>query len=254
MNVTYAVIIPALNEETNLGISLGAEILCFLDADCEITADWKSALRDLLRERPRNLVTGSKYSSPPRSGWLARSLAALPRTDSIKHLPSGNLVVTRDVFDLIGGFNPRLSTGEDYDFCQRALAANARLERRPEFRVYHHGYPRTIGQYFRRERWHGRGDFESARSFVRSRPAQLGLLHILSAAAGLSIWIAFSWIWGGAIYLIGGILPAIGMAALRSRGSVANFGSFLVLFWLYFLARGLSLLDVHVLRAKHRWR
>jgi hypothetical protein len=54
-----------------------------------------------------------------------------------------NLIVRREVYDELGGFNPDLGRqqgtllcGEDHDFCMRAVA-RYRCEYRPEIRVQH---------------------------------------------------------------------------------------------------------------------
>jgi len=52
--------------------------------------------------------------------------------------------------------------------------------------VYHNGYPRTLRAFFKREAWHGRGDFSSWRIFTKSRVAQLAV--IVAALHALALY------------------------------------------------------------------
>lgn len=246
--------IPALR---NHGARMtDARILCFLDADCEATREWKESLGELLASPPAPIITGGPCRMPPRSSWLERILVPPPHAATRTHLPGGNLIVSRELFEAAGGFDERLSTGEDYDFCQRVRAAGGRLEIRPEFKVYHHGYPKTLGQYFRRARWHGRGDFETWEAFLHSKPAMLAVVHLASLSAALVLLAAGGAGGAAAVYAAGGVAPPVLMAGVRARArrSVRVFPALAFLYWIYFLARAVSLVDVHVLRVKGRWR
>ncbi len=54
------------------------------------------------------------------------------------HLVTNNMSVKRPVFDKIGYFDPRLRSGEDTDFCERAVKAGYKLDLRTDAVVKHH--------------------------------------------------------------------------------------------------------------------
>jgi glycosyltransferase involved in cell wall biosynthesis len=249
--------VPAVSIATlrNRGVkATEAAILCFLDADCEVTSEWKAALGELIRAGETNLLTGAHCSLPPNVTWFQSILSSFPEASSLKHIATGNLIVTRDVFERINGFNPDLTTGEDYDFCRRARAADARMEMRPRFEVFHHGYPDTVSTYFHRQRWHGRGDYESWESFLSSKPAQLSIIHHVALLASLILVIIGYWASGVILFFLVCLLPSVLVAFLRGRPSAKSFPVLIFLFWVYLTARAFSFIDVHILRHGRRWR
>ncbi|MFH1680894.1 MAG: glycosyltransferase [Candidatus Eisenbacteria bacterium] len=229
----------------NLGVEAStAPVLCFLDADCEVTPKWRSALGRIVSERPSRLITGFPATEPPGAGTLERVLAFRPSALAASYIPSGNLVVMRDAFESVGGFDPRLATGEDHDFCRRALARGVRIEPRPELLAYHHGFPKSFAEYFRRERWHGRGDFQSWRCFLGSRPAQLGSVVLASLVACAALCAAGAPRPGALAGALGGAGPVLLTALARGDRSAVRFPLFLAKSAVYLLARGTAAFDV----------
>src|SRR5690625_6395899 len=89
------------------------------------------------------------------------------RASGTPYINSGNLITTREVMDLVGGFDPGMITGEDVDFCLRAARQGVRLVVNEQFVAHHEGYPRSLLSFFNRELWHGTGDFRNARTLDR---------------------------------------------------------------------------------------
>lgn len=54
------------------------------------------------------------------------------------HLVTNNMSIRKDVFEKLGGFNIQLRTGEDTDFCERALKAGYKLGLRADAVVKHY--------------------------------------------------------------------------------------------------------------------
>jgi len=86
------------------------------------------------------------------------------------------------LFRELDGFDENLKSGEDYDLCERASSLGCKIWIDTELVAYHHGYPETIGGFFRRERWHGMGDVTSISKVAHSKVAiaalLFGLLHL----------------------------------------------------------------------------
>ncbi|MDQ2076168.1 glycosyltransferase family 2 protein [Marinimicrobium sp. ABcell2] len=178
-NLAKLTVIPVDNKVTvsaarNVGIEAAKfPILAFIDADVLLTIEWAEELErqiDSLQRAPLQ-ITGCRYVLSEQPSWIERSWFAHMRASGTKYINSGNLVTTRQVVDLIKGFDPGLITGEDVDFCGRAAQAGVSLIINERFKAHHEGYPKDLSSFFARELWHGTGDFRSAKTFFRSKVA-----------------------------------------------------------------------------------
>jgi hypothetical protein len=146
----------------------------------------------------------------------------------------------------IGGFDVNYKTGEDVKLCDDARSADARIIMNNKIQVFHHGYPKTIGEFFKRERWHGLGMGKSLAKPWRSRPLLLALYYIIC----LIFWIIgiFSWFDSFAFsflfFLFVTILPVSILAAQRSMKNIEKCLELTFLYFIYGWARALSLIDI----------
>jgi glycosyltransferase involved in cell wall biosynthesis len=238
-----AISIPrsTVSSARNIGARLcGSDVIAFIDADVILTKEWGATLGAHLQgASPQFSVTGWQYVIRDDGNWLEQYWFAR-LTDRL--LNGGNLIVGRSAFDLVGGFNPALRTGEDYDLCRRLMEAGVEYRPDPGFRAIHMGYPRTVRGFIRREVWHGEGDAQSIRHLVRSPVAILSIIylfaHFLTAALVLTMHL-----WSALLSVAVLLLLNTGLASVRTRtlqpvpllgASVANY--------LYFVARGVTIL------------
>lgn len=227
-------------------------IIIFLDADVTVTASWGQHISDALlsvQADPLQL-TGSNCAVPEVrnifiTGWFQKITHSAANFFSTQHL-----IVSREMFDRLGGFSRELRTGEDYDFCTRAVAAGGHLIFRPELLAIHHDYPLTVGDFVQRERWHGSGDVQSLSRFFNSKVALASAAFLLSHLA-VALGLAFS-----PPLAALGLATAVGlpvlMSVVRFKGlsfqeRIFNSG----VCYLYFVGRGLSL--VHPVRGSKSW-
>lgn len=170
----------------NYGVNLlNGKYLIFLDADVSITEEWYSELLKFINENQNNLIiTGAPYSIKEKAPTLQKYWYAGKRY-SKKYINSGNLITTRYLFEKLNGFDRKLVTGEDYDFCVRASRVGATIDINSRFRAIHYGYPEDLVGFFKKEVWHGLGDFKDLKSMIRSKPA------LLSAFNGLFLILCF---------------------------------------------------------------
>lgn len=156
----------------NLGADISsADVLVFLDADVELTADWKAAWSQcvsVLETEPRSIF-GSVYDVSKTPSWIERVWFAPMRSRRGRYAQGGNLIIGRELFLSLRGFDERLETGEDVDLCSRASRSGAKIFMVDGLRVHHEGYPKTFRAFIRRERWHGKGDVASFRRALTSR-------------------------------------------------------------------------------------
>jgi GT2 family glycosyltransferase len=133
--------------------------LVFLNDDTEVEAGWLRALVEVAESEPRAGAVGSRLLSP--DGSLQEAGSILWRdagTHQVGHgLPAGSdsynrvrqtdycsgcgLLVTREAWDAVGGFDQRYFPAyhEDVDLCLSLRARGFRVLYAPGARVVHHG-------------------------------------------------------------------------------------------------------------------
>ncbi|MDB5103935.1 MAG: glycosyltransferase [Fibrobacteres bacterium] len=140
--------------------------LAFIDADCELAPDW--LVRCLAHLRRGDVCgAGTNISPPPPDApWVEKywydlgyeKMASDMR--EVAWLPTFNLLVKRDVFLEVGGFNEKLVTCEDSDLGYK-MSAKGRLVLENRVTTRHYRESKTIPEFFRRERWRGMGSLQS---------------------------------------------------------------------------------------------
>lgn len=154
-------------------------ILAFIDADCLALPSWLNAINEVLADE--HCVTGSECLIEKDAGWVAETWCCLQQTHAmpVTCLASNNLIVPKDIFDLIGGYDENLRTGEDCELCARARK-HVRVIADPRVQVVHRGVPKTLKQFFRREIWHGLGAWGTFRQDWFDKPLLGTLFFSLS--------------------------------------------------------------------------
>src|SRR5262245_50480694 len=137
---------PGPGKARNRGVSFAAgNLFAFIDADCRAHCDWLwNALQAMEMAPPRTIIGGDVQI------WRddQTKFSALEAYESVfayrfqlyieRHgfSGTGNLIVCRDDFNLIGPFKG-IEVAEDIDWGQRALAAGCSFRYVPEIIVYH---------------------------------------------------------------------------------------------------------------------
>jgi len=230
--------------------NVGAEaarcpILAFIDADVVLREQWAAALQTKLDEKPGNAdalyLGGFPYAvrndaSLVESAWFKTLLMSEP-----KYLSGGNIIVAKRLFFLVKGFDPTLITGEDVDFCHRAVATGVDIDFDPNYKVIHLGYPQSTSDFFKREAWHGLGDFKNFETFIHSNIAISALLFsfcfIAAVLASLLHFNSLGWLF---LFLHFTIPLAFAIHKFRLRNSrylAVQYG----LAYIYLVARSYSL-------------
>jgi len=139
--------------------SSAGEYLAFLDADCIPPGDWLSrAIPELLDDD--RLVLGYRLSIPSDSNWVAKcwDLVFIKRyfTANADWIPSANMIMHRQAFFQVAGFDESLQTNEDYDLCFRLKAKGFNIISSSATAVTNLRPPRTLTEIFKKEIWHGK--------------------------------------------------------------------------------------------------
>ena len=235
-----------------------ADWLAFIDGDVEVAHDWLKTLLAALDGEARagvdviNLVTGSTCTVPEVSGWIEQVWFAQLAARDLKgegYINSGHLIVHRKLFDAVGGFSPSLQTGEDEAFCEEAVRRGGVVRKLPEIRAIHHGYPKTLRAFFKRERWHGLGMEKHLGEPWRYRDLMLAfycwvLLFLLctSVIAGVPL--------GWSLPLVAACLvfPLAGFSIFRTNGRILVAIQLTVIFLVYGAAKMVALGEIFVRR------
>ena len=175
-----------------------APYLVFIDADCVMSEGYLANARELL-SHPSIKVTGSRYALPSNPTWTEKTWELLHRTGEdglVAYINAGNLVVARDVFERAGGFNERLLTGEDSEFCARIRQSGQTVYSADVLRVVHLGNPKTLRAFFFQQAWHGVGMFGTARVNLWNKPLLMLGVHLALVLATIPelIWGPGGWV------------------------------------------------------------
>jgi len=180
-------ICPNLNISAlrNYGVEKAiGEIYAFIDADCIADPHWlKNAIASLIKEPS---LIGSKYRIPENTTWVERTWFSQMDHGrrEVSFLSAGNMLMPSDIFKKIGGFNERLTTGEDYEFCMRAKTI-AKVISDDSVKVVHLGNPKTLKQFLKREIWYGLGAFGSLKLNRYDKPLIGTFLFLFIVTLGI---------------------------------------------------------------------
>jgi glycosyltransferase involved in cell wall biosynthesis len=220
------------------------KILVFLDGDICVTEEWWKSIGTVIErmEPGCRLITGSFCAVPKHSGWIEKVwFAKIVSKKNVNYINSGHLIVERSFFKSLGGFDEKLVTAEDYDFCQRALEVGSWLKNDVSLKVIHLGYPKDVLSFFRREVWHGGGDVATLEQLKKSKVACVSVALVLLAVTALVL--AVFWKPVIIFFYVAGLFTICLLAAYRRCRSVSlDLALCAFLFAVYFLARGISVL------------
>lgn len=236
----------------NIGVSqTTGKILIFLDADVHLTIGWTNEIESVLQKLNNEflMVAGSRCGVADSGNYIQKYWFHRMINDKSNYVNSGHLITTRKLFNMIGGFNERLKTAEDYDFCLRARSYGASIRNYPELSVIHFGYPCTFVAFIRREMWHGTEDFKNVNSYLSSKQAILASAHV-ALVCFLLILSCLNSGWEEAIVYITIMFFLTLTLSIIKFGLSRPFDLFVSSFvmYLYIIGRSLSLLQTIWLR------
>ncbi len=229
----------------NLGMEVATgELLVFLDADVRVTGDWARRLSWIAgrTDGSDRLLSGYRYFVPEHPGFVERHWhEPLSRLEP-RYVNGGNLLATRTAMRILSGFDPTLVSSEDVDLCARARANDISVVLDKELRTIHDGFPRTLTDVVRRERWHGAGDASSTRRLLNSRATCLATVFLglhLMVLLGLALHWVLTLV---GIAGIAGLCTGITWFRLRSQ-FVPSPVMTNVVFYCYLVGRSLAFID-----------
>jgi glycosyltransferase involved in cell wall biosynthesis len=227
--------------------------LAFIDADVEVSDGWLDAIMTRIsildqQAEAGNTLFGSTVKNPINATWIEQTwyeqLNERGKTTSPRYINSGHLVISRTLFNRVGGFDIEYETGEDVKLCDDVRSIGGQIFHDSALEAIHHGYPKSLGAFFKRERWHGRGMKTRILTPWQSRPLLLSLYNLLC----LTLFIVTFIFWGHrvfalCIFLIATVAPLVPLAIRRGTKSFQKI-RLLFLYFVYGWARTMALVDI----------
>ncbi len=243
----------------NCGVKASTgKVLVFLDADVKLTQQWQDNIDKAIENIDVDplMITGSRCSPPENNNTLnIHWFNILVESSSTTYINTGHLIASRVLFDKVSGFNENLRTAEDHDFCVRAKHLGALIISNSKLKVIHDGYPTTYPQFIKRERWHGREDFESIASLVHSKVALIICLHLIIFFSSLATAYLFGFFAGSAIYLLTMSILSLGLSCYKFYGTpLKSLIKTSMIHYCYIIGRTLSLVDRLTFRYSDKFR
>ncbi len=250
----------------NRGAQLAqGDFLAFVDSDVELSEHWM--VKGLAEFHNPEIVAAGCFPGIPEEAtwvqwaWDIHQRGRQPqRSEPIAWLPSMNLLVRRDAFLAVEGFNEDLETAEDVDLCYR-LSGKGVILNNPMMAAVHWGEARTLPIFWKKEVWRGIGNVKGlwSHGFRIDELPSLGypiytlFMGLAVVGGGLVDWSIGQVLWGGlALSLL--ILPALLLAGntVRQSSQPRQFIPLFVLYQIYGLARAFSLIKACLPRDKDR--
>jgi hypothetical protein len=245
-----------VSELRNQGVlASSGDFLAFVDADHAIGPDWIVSAVATLTANINAGAVGALCAAPRDGTWVQRSYDLLrrrqPGVRDVEWLGSGNMVVRRQAFETVGGFDRTLHACEDVDLCSRLRAKGYRVIQDSRLHNVHFGDPATVAAVFRGELWRGRDNLRVSlrgRVTLRGLPSvalpiiDLGLLVLimLGIASRSQFGMTVAALAAGGI-LAAAVARACRMMAPLERTTMLECGQALVVALTYDLARAISI-------------
>lgn len=227
---------PANKRDMALQYAEG-EIFAFIDDDAYPRGDWlKNAVKCFERSEV-GAVGGPAVTAPEDDIWQQASgkvyesflcsggyvYRYLPKEErEVDDLPSVNLIVRRDVFEKIGGYDSNYYPGEDTKLCLDIVESGRKIIYSPDVLVYHHRR-RVFRQHLKQATNYAkhRGYFAKALPQTSCKPAYfVPSLFVIGLIAGpiLSCFVPILWYFYFAVIML---YLVILICSIRKAGSLS---------------------------------
>lgn len=165
-------LLPELNVSAlrNRGAAMvQGEYIAFVDSDVELTPQWLQHGLPAFKDE-KVVASGCFPEVPEDATWVQqtwdlhqRGRRSRAEPTPVSWLSSMNLIVRRDDFLAVSGFNESLETAEDVDLCYR-LGQHGTILYNPAMKAVHWGEARDLRSFWRKEAWRGLGNLSGVLS------------------------------------------------------------------------------------------
>ncbi|MEE9320262.1 MAG: glycosyltransferase family A protein [Granulosicoccus sp.] len=250
VSLVYGDSSKVISHSRNLGAQQArGQYIAFVDADMALSPEWTSLLIDVLEGDTGSVLAGGSQVLSTGAGTVETLRAAMTNLGNdtgVAYLPGHNLILSREIYDRIGGFPEHLITCEDVWFTDKARESGL-VWKSSAAAFIHLGEDMNYAALFKKEIWRGRSNLQSLagrKLELREVPSLLippGSLFLVVAAV-IALILAKPGYALGALLLL---LAAPVAWALRLRSSETQPVRLLPAIWmylLYFIARGIGMI------------
>ncbi len=232
----------------NRGVEVAhGDLYAFIDSDVIICKGWRAAVESVIGDESIH-ATGSKYDIPEKPHWIERAWYSKRSKGlrPINYINSGNLIVRRAAFEAVGGFNEKLVTDEDCDLGERLNRDGYAVVEAPLIRAIHLGNPKSLWNFFKKEKWHATSSLNSLSQGVFDKPTVMTIAFMACLASVLA---TLPWVLSGQLNPL--IFPALLLlvplvtAVYRCYQfrAIRHILAFVVLYFVFYIARALIILQ-----------
>lgn len=228
----------------NIGVahSTFKSVIAFIDGDIKITEQWADSIikNHLNGTDDTNFITGSPVDISETPSAIEEAWFRPLLRKNASYINSGNLILSYSLFEKLNGFDENLITGEDYNLSMRAKALGHPPSINRTLHVFHEGFPKNTLNFFKRELWHGAGDTQSLRHFIKSKTAILSSCYTVSLLVGICTSVLSTPTLTSIAFLISLVILCIFYGAKFNTLLDSKILNRFLLIHLYLLARSLS--------------
>lgn len=238
---------------TGIEAAIGS-VLAFIDADCIAPRHWlKRSVEHLMDDSAIGIVSSVlMLENQEGAPWVERYWIANHRYRfsreivNVRTISSYCFCLRKEVLQEAGKFNPKLVTCEDSELGYRVTALGWKIVADKSIDVIHLENAKTLSQFFIRQLWQGRSNFEN----IRGRKFDFAELGSLAAPVVFSLSIVGSIVFAFAGYpllmlaMLISILSVPAFIAYRKSPikSMKDFFCFLIIWSTYLIARSMAIL------------
>jgi glycosyltransferase involved in cell wall biosynthesis len=204
----------------NFGISnASGDVIICTDADCVVASNWIETGVALLEKNPRHAFGGGLR---PRESakWIEKYwiLNESGRATQQRALMGSSIFMWKSDLEQLGVFNETVTSGEDSDLYERALANGLEVTISPELSIAHLGCPETPRDFITRQIWHSENYIPDFRNSLKDKVFWLTLIF-LGCLTG-ALFSLFTANYFSAVFLLAvGQLPALILSLKRIKRS-----------------------------------
>jgi len=188
VQVYYLPKAQSISEQRNFGVKQGnASWLAFIDADIHLASNWLLVLLELLNQKKDLVLVSAMQSAPAQAAQTVLLRTTLSNTvldASVAFLPGRNLLLSRDIHNLVGGFPEHLQTCEDYYYTDK-IAKLGKLFYTSRSQYIHLGEDTNLRTTFFKEIWRSKSNLQA----LKGRKVPLREWPSIA----LPFWLLFAW-------------------------------------------------------------
>ncbi|WP_336366656.1 glycosyltransferase [Marinobacter sp. C2H3] len=223
------------------------DVLVFIDADCVARPDFlETGVNELMLAE--NLVIGGGCNLPANANWIERLwLLGTEGQNKPRHLIGACILIRKNHFQHVGGFDENLTSAEDSDFHNKLSEEGISIKIDTKHNVVHLGNAKTVTQFIARQRWHAENYLRRPRKSLKDPIfwiTNIYLIALLIAIISISSDVALS---AASFFVV--ILAAFTLTLKRIRRAETRISVYkdeifklFILDHLYLIGRSLGLL------------